>query len=158
MSKSEIIPVSEILEEPQSEKIGGWLYFFKILNILWFLLLPLSILSFALLGFIEPETEILSTENGLILFEIIPDFVFSFLILRWLKNQDVSSPNKIKLLIGWELLCKLLVVIVVNYSFEKGYASEGAYPFIFSLLYYSIWVQYFKRSKRVLAFYGSNAK
>jgi hypothetical protein len=89
--------------------------------------------------------------------ETIPDFIFSFLILRIIKSQSLDTPNKVKKLMAFELLAKLLIGILIFIAYKNGITDEKPFPFFISVIYYLIWVYYFKKSKRVLIYYGANA-
>lgn len=107
---------------------------------------------------VEPENLFYSYKVLFYFIETLPDFIFSLLILRIIKLQSSQTPNKIKRLMGLELLAKLVIGIAVFIAYEKGITDEKPFPFFMSVIYYLIWAYYFKKSKRVLNFYGENAK
>lgn len=88
--------------------------------------------------------------------EILPGTIMSFLIWKAILVDSESTPNKIKWLMQLELALQFIFTAGIFYAYKQGYISEGPTPILISIAYYLIWSSYFKRSKRVLAHYGSN--
>ena len=150
-------PKSEIMEGA-NKFLGGSLKFYYYINFIWLLILPLGLLAYAVLSIIESENLFYSYEVLFYFIEILPDFIFSLLILRIIKLQSSQTPNKIKRLMAFELLAKCLIGIAIFIAYENGITDEKPFPFFMSVIYYLIWAYYFKKSKRVLNYYGENAK
>ncbi len=146
--------------ETVDEKInayGGWLRFFRIINSLYWLAGLLCIL-------ISPPLMLLlwnEEQQGVIdllalLIEVTPGTVMSFLVWRTVKVELETTPNRIKSLMQVELMLHCMTAALLFYAHEQGYITDGPAPIVVSIIYYFAWASYFKRSKRVLAYYGSN--
>ena len=57
---------------------------------------------------------------------------------------------------GFELLAKFIVAMIVYAAYKNGLVEEKPYPIFLSIIYYLIWAAYFNKSKRVLSYYKTN--
>ncbi len=146
------------LDNKQENHFKGWLKFFYIINFVWLIFLPLGSLVYILSSMLDSETSILSNKLMFYVLELTPDFIFSILILRSIKIQNTSTPESIKKLMSFELAAKLIIGILIYMAYKNGIAQDKPSPFFFSIIYYLIWSNYFKKSKRVFNYYGANSK
>jgi len=158
MEKNE---TSSVNIEEMSLGYGGWIRFFRIINALYWIIGLLGLL--ALLPFIffaleggDLAVSILPADLIAILIEVLPGIIMSFIIWRVVLVQSENTPNKINKLMQIELFFHIVISACLIYAHKQGYISEGPTPIMVSIIYYFIWATYFKRSKRVLSYYGSN--
>ena len=154
----------EIYESPKSaidqEERGGfgiWLWIFWTINLIWLTFFPLIVILAAFLYLVDPETDLISLDSLFLSLELLPDFIFSLWVLLIVRKRDERIPNLVKKIIGYELLTKFIVGLMLVYANVKGLVSEPPNSIFLSMAYYFIWSSYFKRSKVVLKFYGKNA-
>ncbi|MFH1691706.1 MAG: DUF2569 family protein, partial [Candidatus Omnitrophota bacterium] len=102
---------------------------------------------------------LISFFNGLVL------LVLFYKIIKITVKKDTATPNKLVKYITWILLVTLIFAFLEGLSYYissgvKGLSNLGetAAGIIRTLIWYAIWSSYFKKSKRVAAYYGNNAK
>ena len=136
---------------------GGWLRFFRIINMLYWVMGLFSIIvCIYLVLFVGVEKKQELINSMAIMIELIPGTVMSFLIWRIVLIKNDETPKKIKWLITFELALQLMFGAVLYLAYKQGYISDQPTPVLLSVIYYFIWASYFKRSKRVFSYYGSN--
>ena len=144
------------IEETDST-YGGWLRFFRIINSLYWIIGALCILAFPpLIYFTWGDSQSEAIDMLAMFIEVIPGTIMSYLIWKTVLVKSESSPNKIKWLMQLELSLHIIITAGMLYAYKQGYISEGPTPILLSIFYFLIWASYFKRSKRTLAYYGSN--
>lgn len=145
------------------DQLGGWLKFFYVMQwisvIVWGIVTLLLVLSiFAVENFNEWIEFAIAFFDGLIA------LILSIKIVKVLRKRDAYVPNRI---------IKLMTCLV---AFTAAFAvCEGAVYYLTLgveglsnlaetgkglfriLIWYVIWTDYFKKSKRILAYYGQNA-
>lgn len=144
------------------KEFGGWLRFFQILLVVNMTLM-IAVVFMSMLAII---TLFNSKEGIRALFELLQAGTILFLaatIFKMLPDPSVRTPVRIRrLLIG-------IILVFVGFHFlrlplmiwlrEKSLANMGwtylTDPILVTL-WYMAWFQYFKCSKRVLAYYGAS--
>ncbi len=148
-------PKSDLIEN-LPEKPGGWLLLFKALNIILVSLFPISVLATFVLPIIDPVEKYFTWDNLAINIELLPSAFFSVLILRNLDKREKTTPFKIKRLMGYDICCTLVVGASIFIAYRKGFVTDRPMPFFISLIYYFVWISYFKWSKKVKRYYKVN--
>ncbi len=150
-------PKAALVEEKGEEKIGGWLRFFQIINILgvviFVVIFALAIPIMLIIGG-SPGDWI---DMGAVLVESLPAVIFSILILKRLGLRSEGTPNVITKYIALGALSSVVVAAGLYFAYNGGHISEKPSSVLGSFVYYLIWTSYFKRSKRVHSFYGANS-
>lgn len=149
---------SKILTDPDKLGYGGWLRFYKIINVIS--------MTLSILGLIVVGTQIiwryLELDKALDIYamalEILPAAIVSFAILKILKVQGSYTPDSIKNYIVFYIASSIIIHFVLLYLFKTDYISEKPTSLVGTLIFSYIWIAYFKKSKRVLSYYGQNAK
>lgn len=141
------------VEQPK-EKISGWLRFFFVMLIISACWMPLSILATMALPFISPEKPIFTLENLFINLELLPDLLFSVLMLKVIHDRNNLTPKKIKKLLRLEIWSKFFIAVAIMYAYKKGLVEDRPFPFIISAIYYFIWRAYFTKAKQVKSYYN----
>ncbi|MEM7018272.1 MAG: DUF2569 family protein [Pseudomonadota bacterium] len=136
---------------------GGWLRLFQILNIIFILSFTLYPVAFTLLIFVPDTTtqEYIELTAGML--GSLPIFIFSVLILRELPVQYETTPEQIATYLKYLLALSLLTSAMLFLAYHMEYITERPAAILIDLIYYAIWVSYFRRSKRVKAHYGANS-
>ncbi len=150
-------PKAESLLDERLFAFGGWLRFYQVINILSIVfigILILAIAGFEIMGAYE-ENELKDAFIGI--FEFLPDLIFPIIIIRILKIKNEKIPDEIVKYLGYYVAASLLVYGIFYYLFKTDVIAEKPVSFLSSLIYYYIWSSYFKKSKRVKAYYGANA-
>ena len=150
-------PESEVATENENLTISGWLRFYQITNYFSLILgtilvicIPISL--FFIDNLFEKELDVVA-----LLFEITPSMLFSFLIVKVIKIRETHIPAKIKKYIGGYVVMSLLITLVLRYLYSLELITDKpTATFLGDIIYYAIWVSYFKRSKRVAEYYGQN--
>jgi hypothetical protein len=137
---------------------GGWLRFFYITN--WIQIVSLVyvvlVLSPGLFG--RPLNAVywftFVIDSGLRVF-------FVYKTIKAIKNQEGSVPNRIVRLLACVLLIPCLVAIPKIYCARLVAGVPGVRAAVITVInvaiWFCIWVAYFRKSKRVFAYYGKNA-
>ncbi|NRD73004.1 hypothetical protein HQQ94_07075 [Shewanella sp. VB17] len=89
---------------------------------------------------------------------VLPGFFLSFAILKILKIQKEHIPNKITLYIDIYFTLSVVIYFLLIYLFNESYISEKPGIMAFEFIFRFCWIRYFKKSKRVLSYYGKNAE
>lgn len=143
--------------EAADNTYGGWIRFFRIINAIYWVVGTLCLLVFPpLIYFTWEDSQLEALDMLALSIEILPGTIMSFLIWKAVLVNSESTPNKIKWLMQIELSLHFIFTAGIFYAYKQGYISEGPTPILISIAYYFICASYFKRSKRVLAHYGSN--
>ena len=146
------------------DQFGGWLKFFYVMQwasvISWTIFTLLFVLSiFAADNFSE------AIEFVIAIFDAIIALILYIKIIKVMKKKETYTPNRIIKLMTWLVIfsaifaaCEgLLYYLTLGIKGLTELAETGKGLFRI-LIWYTIWTNYFKRSKRVLAYYGKNAK
>lgn len=150
-------PKAESLVDARFESFGGWLRFFQVINyisasiIIFMFFMVAVFFAFGQYG----EGELFEAVIAAV--ELIPDLIIPLLILQIIKIKRKEIPQRLVKLLGIYLVCSLVVYAVVYYLFKTDVVADKPVSFWGSLIYYYIWLSYFKKSKRVKAYYGENA-
>ena len=137
------------MAKPMSE-FGGWLSAFSVLFTLAFVL---SIIEFFAGLFLLGSPKSPSPALGAIAVISNPFYLYFFYkTITTVKLQTSETPQKIagylKMLLAICVIVGVLELIVVNIVM----------PLILAIVFYVAWMQYFKKSQRVLQYYGANAE
>lgn len=138
--------------------IAGWLRFFQIINYINITLSVVAFVALVISYMILGDIFDLVMDGPALFLELIPFLIFSYFIIKAIPIRHVETPARIKSLIGYDLIVSLTVSVILLALHNNGLISDKPAPLIFSVIYYFIWVTYFKKSKRVLAYYGSNSE
>jgi len=150
-------PESVVATESENLTIGGWLRFYQITNYLSLILGTILVICmpiglFLIDDLFEKELDVVA-----LLLEISPSILFSFLIIKVIKIRETHIPAKIKKYIGGYVFMSLLITLVLRYLYSLELITDKPTPtFLGDIIYYAIWVSYFKRSKRVAEYYRQN--
>ena len=150
-------PKAESLLDDRLYSFGGWLRFYQMINIISVVfvgVIVLAVAAFEIMGAYE-ENEL--KETFIYFFEFLPDFIIPIMILRILKIKDEKTPDQVVKFLGYYVAVSLLLYGIYYYLFETNMVAEKPVSFWSSVIYYFIWSSYFKKSKRVKAYYGANA-
>jgi len=149
-------PESEVVIESEALTIGGWLRFFQITNYISLILGGIIAIVMSLSIFLEDGLFETQLDLASFILEISPSLIFSFLILKVIKKREPHIPAKIKKYIGGYVVMSLLITLLLNYLHSSGLITDKPTTVLGDIIYYAIWVSYFKRSKRVAEYYGQN--
>jgi hypothetical protein len=144
-------------------QFGGWLIFFLVT--IW-----LSIV----LGLVNGPRNIANVltketyEHRLIYLILFIDgivaLVLAFRLVMILKIKEANTPERVTRILTWIVLLKTvfgLCEIIVGYLLfganSLDFISEIANNIFRVLIYWAIWTNYFKKSKRVISYYRRNA-
>ena len=147
---------SEITGEDAPESVqskGFWMILFLIINWLNVIAFPLLVVLELVLVFLDPEYSMLTLDSAIGMGELLPNFIFSILIIRCFRIREGSTPAQIIRYIGWALAVNALFYLAHYVLYTNGFAAERPFPILLSIIYYFIWKTYFKRSKRVAAYF-----
>jgi len=139
------------------DKYGGWLRFFRLINAMYWMVGLFGLISFPLLIFVGFENNQEFIDFFAVFIEVLPGTIMSFLIWRTVLVHKPETPNKVYSLLKFDLALQLLVGAGLYFAYKQDFITEKPVSFLISVIYYFIWAAYFKRSKRVLACYGTNA-
>lgn len=153
--------IKDILETEgihNATKFSIWFSLFKAINYVWVIIYPIFLVLDCLLilfGDFNSSKE----RNDFLSYaiEYFPPFIFSLLIVKRLNVKNIKTPTKIRSLLNIEFGVKFLVGMSLYILFEKGILSEKPESIFMGVIYYLIWATYFKKSKYVKAYYGTNA-
>jgi len=145
-------------ENNDLSSIGGWLRFFQVINYINFTLSIVTVIALVIIYALLGDVFELELDGPALFLELIPFLIFSYLIIKALPVRAIDTPARIKSLIGYDLVVSITVSIILIVSHNHGLISDKPAPILISVIYYFIWATYFKKSKRVLDFYGSNAE
>lgn len=151
-------PKTNSLIDERLVSFGGWLRFYQVINIISVVFIGIVILAIVAFGFMEAYDDNEFSEAIIGIFEFLPDLIFSIAIIRILTTQNQGIPGKIVKYLGYYLAASLLAYAVFYYLFKIEVVTEKPVSFFGSVFYYFIWSSYFKKSKRVKAYYGENAQ
>ena len=151
-------PKSEITANEKFNFFGGWLRVFQIINIIsiamFGLVLALMVLGSAF-DFLE---EISTIELASLIIELLPDLVISIMMVKLLTVRNTHIPKLMVKYLGFYVGVTIVVYIILYSLYKAEHILEKPTTFWGSVIYYSIWNAYFKRSKRVNIFYGANSE
>ena len=151
------------MTKPLNE-FGGYLVFFRISNFVFFIISLVSV-PLLLLAVVRTIAENMPTATSALIFSLSLTIssILIFKMLKVLKIQESFVPKKIVNFIF------LLTIFSISFSllnfvskflflgFNQETAMETSKQMINSIVWFLIWRSYFKKSKRVLAYYGKNA-
>lgn len=146
-------------------QFGGYLKFFFIIQWVNFIFCGLTALI-ALLTMISVKTLIRTIEPMILFFYSIVITSLCFKIIKSIKKQTTETPRQIIKLLTWILSAAFIFTILewsCNYFIPAPAESSSSTiieltgSIIRVLIWYAIWTSYFKKSKRVAAYYGANA-
>jgi len=156
---------NEVYEAPQSEvvamdkytHIGGWLRFYQVINIISIVIFGaffIAGIAFWFLGYYETgeHADMLAA-----LVESIPGIFISIIAVKYLTMKAPETPNKMVKALGYYVTATILIYAVLFYLHKTEQISEKPLSFWGSVIYYYIWLSYFKKSKRVKGYFGANA-
>ncbi len=168
-------PGSKALKEAMMRRplneFGGWLRFFLIL---WWIhlisagLQLVNVTLFLVEGIPTDSTQLLKIFLLISIQWSIP-IVFAIWVIRTVRIKSAGTPNEIIKILWRYLVVFFLVWILVPrvaYLAKLTPPDTTYYANLFQNLiiaaiilgvYSTLWVQYFRKSKRVLAYYGKNA-
>ena len=147
---------------------GGWLSFYRLIHWIWFILVLSAYIIFVSLTLFISLMDLSLTEA----FVIIPvsilffgQFFFLSRIFIILEKRSEKVPDKIVRYWLYQLLAQTVVFLILYFS---GYLDERIQSvnrthvlivgFSGMLLWYIIWIIYFRYSRRVREYYGANAE
>jgi hypothetical protein len=145
------------MSKPLNE-YGGWLRFFYITNWIHIVSLVYVVLIFLPLLSGRPLDSFywfsFLVDSGLRVF-------FVYKIVRVIKKQEVDTPDRIARLLTCVLLVPCFVVVPKIYFARLVAGAPGVRAAVITVInaavWFCIWTAYFRKSKRVLAYYGKNA-
>lgn len=145
------------------DQFGGWLKFFYIIQWLNFILWGITILAIMLAIFIAGSAAKV-IEYLISFFNVIAIVFLCFRIIKIVRKKETSTPKQIIKLMTWIVFTVSIFAFFegIFYYFTLGInglsnLSETFRDIIRILTWYAIWTNYFKKSKRVAAYYGANA-
>jgi len=142
---------------------GGWLIIFCITMWIGMIVNGLAILVH-IFSFFTYENENQGIVTVLIILDLIIYIILAFRIIKNLGVKEKYVPGKIvenmTFILGFTMLFTILYGLLYYYYLgiteRPVYDEELVRPLIRVLVWFAIWSSYFKRSKRVRAYYGSN--
>lgn len=138
-------------------KIGGWLRFYKIITIISLSIAALLIVVIAALAVLGIDAGENIYDLAATALEIAPSLAFSILVLKIIEVRENDTPSKINHYILAYTIATFVIYAGLRYLFANDFMIEKPTPALGTVIYYFIWTSYFKKSKRVKEFYGSNA-
>lgn len=150
-------PKSESIVDEKLLSFGGWLRFYQVIN---YLSIIFTLLIFAMVSVFYAMGEYAEGEifEALIAgIELLPDLVVSIMVLKILSKPNKFIPTRVVTLLTYYVGASLLMYGCVYYLFKTEVVVEKPTSFWASVIYYAIWSSYFRKSKRVKAYYGENA-
>lgn len=146
-------------------EFGGWLKFYYVLSIIHLVFSAMGLLT--IVAIMTNLLEIHDTVHPQVVltlfFRNVGVIAFLAFIIKFLKKQDSGTPGKIiRLIQGLSLYALIFAYIskVQRFQFEQGLGSEGnpntrhSLLVLFIFTWALVWIMYFKKSKRVAAYYG----
>jgi len=149
-------PQSDVTPPHQNQTIGGWLRFYQVTNYISLILGSLVVVGVCIAALFVDDMFEKQWDLPALILELSPSIIFSFLIIRVLSTPESQVPAQIKKYIGNYVVVSILINIGLRYLFSNDLITDEPTTFIGDLIYYAIWVSYFKRSKRVAQFYGQD--
>jgi hypothetical protein len=139
-------------------EFGGWLKFFYIT--MWIGLVALPIYMLLLLP------GLFGGARGAVywLVILIDDAICVFLgykIIRAIKKREADTPNRLIRLLAFVLLVGVIFAVPEIYFGRIVRGMEGVWEVVKAvikvIIWFFVWTTYFRKSKRILAYYGKNA-
>ncbi len=149
-------PQSDVTPPHQNRTIGGWLRFYQVTNYISLILGSLVAVGVCIASLFIDDMFEKQWDLAALILELSPSIIFSFLIIRVLSKPESQVPAQIKKYIGNYVGASIFINIGLRYLFSNDVITDEPTTFIGDLIYYAIWVSYFKRSKRVAQFYGQD--
>jgi len=150
------------MAKPLNE-FGGWLKAFYIYQWFCVLILAMYVLSLALQLF-GPQIESSVLLNMIKLLHSFIEVHFILKIIKVIKIKEPNTPNSIILYMKWIVIFAFIFgigtgILIYSASARVGLTvfSELAKTALMIIIFYLIWASYFRKSKRVCAYYGKNA-
>ena len=145
------------------DQFGGWLKFFYVMQwvsvVAWGIFTLLFVLS--ILG---AENFHETIEFSIAFFDALITLILCIKIVRAIKRKDTYIPNRMIQLMTWLVIFTALFAVCEGLFYYATLGVEGLSNLAETgkglfrvLIWYVIWTDYFKKSKRVLAYYGQNA-
>ena len=153
-------PDSALSEEDGQVRLGGWLRFFQVINVLSLAFATLLFFAGVILTVMEGFDQKGLIEVLVSLIESLPVIVFCVLILRMLSDRSEDVPRRISIYLNFKFLATIgvfWILTVFHYSEieqPKEIALGRNIGMVLTMLYCWIWMFYFKRSKRVKEYYN----
>ena len=140
---------------------GGWLACFYIIS--WLSLIVLAIFTLLyLLAIFRASNELDGIESLIYCINCGIVAFLSFEIIKLIRIQEPMTPDRVVRLMGWVLILAVLFIIpelCLDHVLTNGKnTAEIGKDVIRVVVWYAIWSLYFKKSKRVLAYYGNKNK
>lgn len=146
------------------DQFGGWLKFFYIMQWVAIILQTIFTLLFAF--------SIFRTENTNKIIELLIAFFGGLVgvilyigIVNVTREKSTYVPSRIIQLMRWVVIFTVVFAVCEGLLYYLTLGTEGLSNLIETgrgliriLIWYFIWTNYLKESKRVLAYYGQNAK
>ena len=149
-------PESDVTPTNKNLTIGGWLRFYQVTNYISLILGSLVAVGVCIAALFVDDRFEKQWDLAALILELSPSIIYSFLIIRVLSTPQSHVPAQIKKYIGNYVAASILINFLLRYLFSNELITDKPTTFIGDLIYYAIWVSYFKRSKRVAQFYGQN--
>lgn len=147
------------------DRFWGWLMFFYVGC--WVgLVVNVGLGLFILVGLPMIGVPLAAAEAGLYVLDMAVTVFLLAWIIRIIRKKEAQTPNRVLRLLSWVLLLVFLFFIPEYYLFsirQRGDVESQRQlaalikGLVQTLAWYAIWSSYFKKSKRVLAYYGRNA-
>lgn len=150
-------PKSEIIEGHKFELFGGWLRCFQVLHIISLALIVIMVVAFAGMAAFDYFEVGYINELWALGLEILPDLVFSIVVIKIVMIRQADIPQKIVKFLGYYVAATFVIYMILFYSYSAEQISEKPTSFWGSAIYYLIWSSYFRKSKRVKVYYGENS-
>ncbi len=167
--------IGKVLKEAMMRKplneFGGWLRFF---SLLWWIhlisagLQLINITYFVVKGIFADPTQLLKLLLLVYIQWSIP-ILFAIWVIRTVRIKSPDTPDKIfKILFLYFVVFSLVWILVPRVAYLAMFTPPDAKYYakllrnlmiaaMILFMYSTVWVQYFRKSKRVLAYYGKNA-
>lgn len=152
------------MAEKKLDEFGGWLMFFYCICWLSIILLAVSFLSLIVNFF---KLDFTASGKIVMLIYILDVIITAILIIKMvtmMRSKDSTVPAKITKLITLVLIfslafgvCEILVYLLTQGPSGLINFKDSAKAVIKTVVWYVVWTGYWKKSKRVLAYYGKNA-
>lgn len=145
------------------DQFGGWLTFFNIS--LWFNFIIVILMSIVLLlSFLKIPNSTAMFLNVIMLIRYAITGFLLFQMIALVKKQEATIPERMVQVIIWYALVYIVFLILIwalSFIDDTKLLTKSRIAFLIAgvpIIGWSlIWGQYFKVSKRVLAYYGKNA-
>ncbi len=132
--------------------MGIWLRLFQIFTFLGIVILPITIAYIVTLWGVDVTKDIwidlLATFA-----ESLPIFIFSIIIFLKLKVIEPSTPEKIEELLIMQCGISVVTSLVLYILYKQSITTIKPSAVLTDLIYCVVWVNFFRRSKRVKSFY-----